>query len=338
MANIIFSEGSGVNDGKFGKVQTPIRMMVEKKAELFEKQSMIPVLFKEVSSKHFAENYRSDTAMGNWEGVGENGDPPTLGYEEAYDKTIKNMTFKGDFYISREMIDDGNTAEMKRKPANFVTAYHRTREDFAAHMYGAAITGSSFNAGVYKCDAIGADGKNLFATDHPLKETGGTVTNKYADDVSNDAILYMEAAMQDFRDDSGNVLDIRPDTILIPNDPLLKKKILGALGADKDPDVAASNAFNFTYGRFNIVIWGYLNQYVTANTHPWIMLDSSYLDNYGGAIWQNRVPLEVTSTIEHNDANRWHGYSRFGAGFTDFRFACIGGVSGGSTLLPVAAS
>ena len=43
--NIIFSEGSGLNDSIFGKCQAPIRMFLEKKAEAFEEQSMLKEFF-----------------------------------------------------------------------------------------------------------------------------------------------------------------------------------------------------------------------------------------------------------------------------------------------------
>ena len=42
--------------------------------------------------------------------------------------------------------------------------------------------------------------------------------------------------------------------------------------------------------------------------------------------------LEVRSELSSNDANVWKGYARFVAGFNDWRFAAVGGVTGG---LPV---
>ena len=41
MANITFSEASGVNDSIFGKSQAPIRMFIEKRGEQFEQQSVV---------------------------------------------------------------------------------------------------------------------------------------------------------------------------------------------------------------------------------------------------------------------------------------------------------
>ena len=44
MANITFSEGSGVNDSIFGKSQAPLRMLIEKRAESFEENSILKFL------------------------------------------------------------------------------------------------------------------------------------------------------------------------------------------------------------------------------------------------------------------------------------------------------
>lgn len=35
----------------------------------------------------------------------------------------------------------------------------------------------------------------------------------------------------------------------------------------------------------------------------------------------------------HHDANVWKGYARFTGGFADWRFAAVGGVSGGTQLV-----
>lgn len=139
--------------------------------------------------------------------------------------------------------------------------------------------------------------------------------------------------MQDFRGDNGEILDVTPDTIVIPNDYALKKAVFAAIGADKDPGTA-NNGFNYLFGRWNVIVWPYLNEFITSGTSPWILLDSKYNTEYGGAVWLDRTPLEVKSRIDDGcDANVWSGYARFIAGFNDWRFAAVGGVTGGSTLI-----
>ena len=108
--------------------------------------------------------------------------------------------------------------------------------------------------------------------------------------------------------------------------------MFAAIGADKDP-ATANNAFNYQFGRWTVICWPYLNKFITAGTAPWILLDSKYNEQYGGAVWNDRIPLAVRSTIDENtDANVWRGRSRWNATFNDWRFAAIGGISTGEDL------
>ena len=97
--------------------------------------------------------------------------------------------------------------------------------------------------------------------------------------------------------------------------------------------MSANNAFNYQYGRWNVIVWPYLNQFVTKGTSPWVLLDSKYNETYGGAVWNDRVQLEVRSTIDENtDANVWRGRSRFNATFDDWRAFAAGGIASGNDL------
>ena len=334
MANITFTEGSGLQDSIFGKSQAPIRMFLEKRAEAFEQASIAKEIFKMEKSSRYAEKLTSMTAMEGFQPVGENGAYPVDGYQEGYDKTFEHMTWKDSFSVSREMVDDSQLINLRQKPQAFITGYYRTRERFAAQLLGAAIRKQTSVKWLGKTfDTTGADGKCLFATDHKMKVKGTNQSNLFADAFSNDALMAMEEKMQNMKDDNGNVLDVAPDTILIPNNYVLKKAIFAAIGADKDPETA-NNGFNYTYGRWNVIVWPYLNDTITSGTAPWVLMDSRYNEDYAGAVWFDRVNLEVKSLIDDgNDANVWHGYSRFSAGFNDFRFAAVGGVTGGDTLI-----
>ena len=334
MAGITFSEGSGLADSIFGKSQAPIRMMIEKRGEAFEQQSIVNELFNVMSSSNWAEKFTTMTAMEGFKPVGENGAYPWDNLQEGFSKTLEHMTWKDRFSISREMVDDAKVIDLKREPASFITGYYRTREKFGAALFGAGISGStSINYYGKMFDTKTADGKALFAKDHPEKLTKKTQSNQFADAFSNDALAAMETAMQDFRGDSNEVLDVSPDTIIIPNQYKLKQAVFAAIGADKDPDTS-NNGFNYTYGRWNVIIWPYLNQFIADGTSPWILMDSRYNKEYNGAVWLDRVSLEVRSDIDkNNDANTWSGYARFTAGFSDWRFAAVGGVTGGTTLV-----
>ena len=332
MANIIFSEGSGLQDSIFGKSQEPIKMFLEKRAEAFEAESVAKQVFDMETSTHFGEKFTSMTAMDGFLPVGENGAYPVDGMQEGYSKFLENVTWKNSFSLSREIIDDANLMELRKKPQAFITAYYRTRERFAAFLIGEAIKGTSGpKFGGQKFDITGADGQILFATAHPSKVKGGSQSNKFSNDFSAAILGAMETRMQNTKGDNGEVLDVSPDTIIIPNLYALKNDVFAAIGADKSPDTA-NNAYNYVYGRWNVIVWPYLNEFITSGTAPWILMDSRYNKDYGSAVWLDRVKLEVKSEIAANDANQWKGYARFVAGFNDWRAFAVGGISGATDL------
>lgn len=328
---MIFTYGSGLNDSIFGKSQAPITMFLEKRGEYWENNSMIDVLFDVQSANSWGEKATSMTGMDGWLPVGENGPHPVDEMQEGYNKVLEYEVWKNSFYISREAIDDAKMINLKQKPQAFIDAYYRTRERFAAGLYGAAALGQKqLDFRGKKFDLTVADGSNLFATAHKPKVKGGNQSNLFSDTFSKEALGKLETRMQGFKGDMGEELDIAPDTILIPNDFALKSAVLEVVGSDKDPETN-NNAMNIQYGRWNVIIWQGLNQYLKDG--QWLLLDSKYLKNYNANRWRNRVDLEITSAIDRNtNANVWDGYARFGADFVDWRFAAIGGVSGGDAL------
>ena len=335
MAGIVFTEGSGVADSIFGKSQAPIRMFLEKRGETFEKTSVLPLLFNMDTSKNWGEKYSAMTSMEGFKPVGENGAKPADGMKESYSKTFEHMVWKDSFSISREAVDDAKTLDLTKRPLAFITGYNRTREKFGAQLFGAAIKGEkTFKIGTATFDATCADKEALFSKTHK-SFTGECAdqSNQFADAFSNDALMALESKMQDFKDDNGQILDIAPDTILIPNEYTLKKNVFAAIGADKDPNTA-NNGFNYNFGRWNVIVWPYLNQFIKNGTLPYVLMASGYNKDNSGAVWLDRVALEVKSYIDNNtDANVWGGYSRFSAGFNDWRAFAVGGVSGGTQLI-----
>ena len=279
------------------------------------------------------EKFTTMTAMEGFQPVGENGDYPVDGMQEGFSKFLEHMTWKNSFSLSREIVEDGKLMDLKKQPAGFITSYYRTREKFGAALLGAAITGATSTKFYGKTfSTLGADGKCLFAKEHPSALGKKKQSNLFTDGFSSDALAAAESAMQDFRGDNEEVLDVAPTTILIPNEYTLKRDVFAAIGADKDPNTA-NNGFNFNFGRWNVIVWPYLNQFITAGTKPWVLLDSKYNEEYGGAVWLDRVALEVRSELAGNDANVWKGYARFIAGFNDWRAFCVGGVTGGTQLV-----
>ena len=332
MSGIIISENSHLNDPLFGKWQTPIASFLESRAEAIDQGSVAKKIFREVSSSHFAESYGGMTAMDDFAPSAENGAYPVTDYQVGNMKTIQNYTWKNSFVISRELIDDGNLIELKRRPGAFMTAYDRTVERFYARMLGYALQGkTSFNLDKAKFDTTSADGVCLFSKDHKGAVSKRTLANAFTDAFSAEALGKAATAMQNMKDDNDNTLGLVPDTIIIPNLESVKAAVWAAIGSEKVPG-SSNNDYNYQFGNWNVIIWPYLNDFIGDLTAPWIIMDSKYCEECDVAIKQDREPLTITSVIDDNDANRWKGRARFGGGFVDFRGMMAGGLKTGATL------
>lgn len=333
---VVFSEGSNLNNSIYGKSELPIKMFLEQRGEQFEQQSVLKDLFQMHRSTNFSERFTSMTAMEGLKPVGENGAFPTDGMQEGFHKDLEATVWKDSFTISREIIDDSKLMELKKRPAAFVTACGRTREQYGAAIFGGAMKGlSKVPFAGMEFDITGADGLSVFHTQHPSKIASVKTkqSNKFADAFSVEALDAAESAMHLFMGDNDELLDVAPDTIIIPEIPALKRAVFAAIGADKEP-TTANNAFNYQYGRWTVICWNYLNKFVAKGSAPWILMDSKYNDLYGGAIWLDRTDFEVDNYIDKGTgAAVWTGYSRFGAGFNDWRAFAIGGVANGTQLI-----
>ena len=330
------SIGSGLNGTIYGDCQVPLKAFLESRGEAFQRESLLPYLSRMEKSRHWAERYSSETAMGDFEPVGEGGDYPKTGFEDGYFRDIVNMTFKQSFSVTQELVEDCLLGTMKQRANKLVTAYGRTREKFGRILYAGGLYGSTvtYKGKTFACGS--ADGQALFSKTHPNKVDGAKQTNLYKGTFTNTLLGKIETEMQNIKGDNGELLGVAPDTIWIPNDAALKDAVFSAVGADKEP-TSGNNAFNYQFGRWNIIVDPYLPAALTdmgkSSEKPFFLLDSKFIELNDGPIFQDRVPLDVKSVIDNNnDNNVWQGRARFGAGFADWRFVAVGNMSTGTDL------
>jgi hypothetical protein len=323
---MLFSKTSGVNNSSFGKSQEPIKMFLEQQEEAFQKSSIIPHVFYEDSTTNFAEKYTYETSLGDFEPTGEGGAYPRSSMQEGYSKVIEPEEWKLSFEITQQMVEDGKLGKAKQKAGAFMLSHGRTKEKFAAGLLNFGQSAQmTFGNNSKAFDISCADGLALFATNHPSK-TGGysAQSNYFGNAFSYDALSYVEESMQKLKDDDGNLLNIQPDTIIIPSNSRIKKLVFDAIGAEGIPGTP-NNSFNFQYGRWNVVMSPYIvnTSGITAGTDTWFLQDSSYNEAYGGLIWLDRIDLTVKSYIDENtDNNIWKGRSRYGAAPNQWRAIC----------------
>ncbi|MEF9976143.1 MAG: Mu-like prophage major head subunit gpT family protein [Oscillospiraceae bacterium] len=325
---VIFSMGSGLNDSLFGKTLTPVKTAITKNVEAFEEISMIPKVFYMDNITNYAEKYTNETSLGDFENVGENGAYPKTSMQEGYSKIIEPTTWKSSFEVTREMAEDNKLSKIKSRANIFTTSYNRTREKFAAGLIGGG-TGTKTIIGTREYDTTGADGVALFSTAHPSITGGAKQSNLFKSAVTLDAFDKVQEMMQDFRDDDGNLLNVSPSTIIIPNSGALKRKILEVVGSEFNPE-SVNNAMNFQAGLWNVIIWNYLPKTIGGKPY-FIMMDEQFKDDYMCLPFVDRVKLSVSGDKDPGtDALVFRGRARYNAGFNNWRCMalCGEGVTG----------
>ncbi len=326
MAGIIFSEGSGLNNSAFGKSQEPIKAVIEQNIEAFEEMSMIDKIYYMDKSTNFAEKYTQETSLGDFKDVGENGAYPVTSMQEGYEKVITPFTWKNKFEVTAEMMEDAKYGKIKSKANIFATSFGRTKEKFAASLLAGGINATTTLVGK-KYDTTSADGVALFSQNHPSVTKGTKAqSNIFTAAFSQEILDTVQEKMQSFTDDDGNILNIAPDTIIIPNIGSLKREVFAAIGSELDPKTS-NNGINFQLGLWNVLVWNYLPKGLGTGNKPYfIMMDSKFNKDYMALPWVDRLPLTVKSDIDPNtDANVWKGRARFGAGFNNWRGIAICG-------------
>lgn len=332
--SVIYSEGSGLANSIFGKSQAPIRACIKDNLEQFQKNSMVEKIFFMDTSKNYAEKYTSETALGDFEDVGENGAYPKTGMQEGYAKVIEPTTWKSSFEVTQEMVEDAKMGKIKSRAGTFALSYSRTREKFAADLLAGGL-GNAMTFGGKSYDTTSADGVSLFHSAHPsVTNAKHTQSNRFAAAFSIATLDTVASRMQEFRDDDGNLLAVTPDTIILPNDPAMIRAVTAAINSEKNPE-SNSNAVNFQCGLWQVLVWRYLPKSIGGKPY-FMMMDSKLKDTCMAMPWVDRIPLTVRSDVDPNtDANVFKGRARFGAGFNNWRSIaiCGEGVSAAATLV-----
>lgn len=352
---IIFNIGESVKLSAFNMLQEPIKMLMEKETEAFEKGSLISRIYQMKTTDKFQEEFRSRTAMDGFKPTEDMQVPGLSDFGEGYRKVFRTQIWTNAFVISKQTIEDNQTMDINANAVGFIKSYNRTRELFAFKMLGDAVS-SSTGFGTFgdkKFDLRGSDTTDgsvdgtgtpqlYFHNAHKLceawtdatKTTHKTQSNKFSTSAKInleeagavekviDAIERVAQAMGKYTDEKGNLLALNPTQIVIPgNQYKLRDAIITGLKS-KYGSSMGENGVNLFYGKYEIIEAPYLDgQGGFADEDQGILLiDPVANREYLGAVWFDRTPLEVSSHIdEDTKANVWDGRARFGVGFCNYR-------------------
>ena len=333
---IVYSKSSGFNNAQIGKLETPIKMVIEHESDVQTKKGGIrDWLFNVEKSKKFGETIigqnEFDVFAAAEEGAGAENDD----MQETYKKFIEHIQFMKEFTITAQMMEDANygiAADAKRRAENFTRAYYKTMNKICEF---ALINGTN-TKGVFSkanLDLTAPDGHALFANSHKWggKKSNGTQSNYFygdifasgASDARKSSTEAFEAALgelankiRNMKDENGEILGYTADTIILPgNRPLaetIAKKVCGSDGALGN----GYNDINIQYGNWNIVV---MPDWQTTDDRVMIM-SSEANKNLCGNMFFNRVPLTIRNWEDNHTGNyMWNGRCRFGVGFGTYK-------------------
>lgn len=332
---VIYSKHSGFTDAAIGKLETPIKMLIEHESDLLTKRGGIcDWLFNVEKSNKFGETIVGQNEFGVFrfaeEGNAAEGDTVS----ETYKKFIEHIQFMKEFIITAEMMEDagyGIAVDAKRRAENFTRAYYKTIHKICEHALSSGTLKSTTFAGA-TVDLSTPDNLPLFHNKHVWGGGSGDkgqqsnfffgdifkhgTDRAYSTEVFEEALSELSVKLRNMKDENGEVLGYTADTIILPgNRPAaetIAKKVCGSEGALGN----GYNDINLQYGNWNIVImpgW-------QADDDRVMIMSSEANKNLSGNMFFNRVPLTITNWVDNHTGNYiWNGRCRFGVGFGTYK-------------------
>ena len=325
MAGIVYSKMVGKNDPMYGKIETPIKMLIENESNQWEKEkSITKALYNIEKSNRFGETILGQSDFDTFQAVSEGQGAENDSIETTYKKFVEHITFMKEFTITAEMVEDakmGIALESKSKPKAFIRSYYKTQNKLAAQaLINATKANFTFNKAAV--DLTVGDGLALFHKSHAYhtkKMNKHTQANRFcaADmtssaDAFESALNYFANRMRNFKDDNGEIMGYTADTLVIPgNRPgfeALAKKVIGT----ERTAGSNNNDINLQYGNWDIVV---LNEW-TPDTDKFMIMSREANKNLLGNLFFNRKKLDITNWVDNHTRNLiWNGRCRFGVGF-----------------------
>ena len=331
---IVYSKSTGLNPAACGRLETPIKMLIEHESDILTRKGGIcSWLFNVEKSGKFGETIigqnEFDVFNAAIEGAGAENDTII----ETYRKFIEHIQFMKEFTITAEMMEDANygvAQDAKRRAENFTRAYYKTINKICEYALanGTLSTGSFARATL---DLTAPDGKPLFASNHSYgtEDKHGIQSNYFWGDifragsdrtasaaVFEEALSELSIKIRNMKDENGDPLGYTADTIILPGNRLVSESIAKKVCGTELALGSANNDINLCYGNWNIVI---MPNWQTEDDRVMIM-SSEANKNLAGNMFFNRVPLTVTNWVDHHTGNYiWNGRCRFGVGFGTYK-------------------
>jgi hypothetical protein len=240
----------------------------------------------------------------------------TEGAATSYDTLSQGLTsrythlaYSLGFILTREALDDNQYKGKALKAMKMLArSFRQTKEIVAANVYNRGHSSSY----------LGADGKSLFATDHPT--LAGSQSNRLttAADMSEASVEDLCVLMSNAVDERGLKIKVVEKKLLYPT--ALRFEAARILKSTQQNDTA-NNAINALRSEGVFTDGGSMNHYFDDTDAFYIRTDVEQ-----GMVHFERTAPEFAQDNDFDTSNlKYKGYERNSFGWTDFRGAYSNG-------------
>lgn len=243
------------------------------------------------------------TGVDAWNTYANSGVVGHADFDQGYKTTYTHIEYPLEMGVKRATFEDSQFNEIFKLAKRVGASAQVKREIDAASTF---VNGFDDNF-------AGADAVGLMSTAHPYSpdKTGSTQSNEGTLVLNKANLSTTRQLHMAMVDDTGELMGIQPDILLVP--PELEDKALELTVSGKDPE-SANNTFNTQSNRWMVVVWHYL-----TDATAWFTIDSSLMDD--SLDWFNRVPLSIVPKVEDKTIEaHWIGYMRYSYGWSDYRW------------------
>lgn len=232
----------------------------------FEYLKEIPTQYTNVFNMHTSKKAQEHDwgmgAFGDWKERATNLD--TVDYKTlspGLERTYTHKAFTQGFMIERELYDDEQYRQINKFPKAMARSGRQKVEKDAAKFLVDA-----FSTPIY-------DGKPLFATDHPLLDSEETCSNLIEGELSEATLKAAIKLMKETKDEAGNLVSMKPNTLVIP--PALEDTAKRLLHSTLLPgtELNDTNKYLLESG-IKIVVLDYLSEAGVGSDTMWFLMDS----------------------------------------------------------------
>ncbi|MBW2664421.1 MAG: Mu-like prophage major head subunit gpT family protein [Deltaproteobacteria bacterium] len=285
------------NQEQWVNLLTPgLRTIFELQVEALAAVAKAPLLFNVQSSSKAEEHDLGVGGFADWQE-----------YKGAYKTTFTPKEFARGFTVERKLVHDDLYNVINKKPKGLATAAMRKREKDAADVFNFAFTAS---AAYY-----GADNQSLCDGAHPHSpsRTSSTQSNSGTTAISRDSIIATRKLMRSFTDDRGELIQVMPDTLLVPPE-LEDKAYVEARTPHKttsgDNDLSFVNSLGL-----KVIVWDYL-----TDSNNWFMIDSGMVKQHLEWFDLEALTFALNPVSDFQLKAQYRGYMRYSLGWNDWKW------------------